>query len=52
LKPSWTAYRSWGKGKKVPLRFTKTRDPTIEEAYATHFVSKRKEKGDMSRAVS
>jgi hypothetical protein len=44
LKPSWTAYRSWGKGKKVPLRFTKTGDRTIEEAYATHFVSKRKKK--------
>jgi len=44
LKPSWTAYRSWGKGKKVPLRFTKTGDRMIEEAYATHFVSKRKKK--------
>ena len=41
LKPSPTVYRSWGKGKKVSLRFSKTRSPTIEKAYATHFVSKR-----------
>ena len=28
----------WGKGPKQRLRFTKTGDPTLEEAYATHFV--------------
>jgi hypothetical protein len=38
LKPSWTAYMRWGKGPKQRLRFTKTSDPRIEEAYATHFV--------------
>jgi hypothetical protein len=29
----------WGKGPKQRLRFTKTGDPAVEEAYATHFVS-------------
>ena len=38
LKPSSTAYMRWGKGPKQRLRFTKTGDPTLEEAYATHFV--------------
>lgn len=39
LKPSWTAYNQWGtKGKKIPLRFSKSGASVIEEAYATHFV--------------
>jgi hypothetical protein len=38
LKPSWTAYMRWGKGPKRRLVFTKTREPKLEEAYATHFV--------------
>lgn len=39
LKPSWTAYNQWGvKGRKVPLRFSKSGDPSIEKAYATHFI--------------
>jgi hypothetical protein len=38
LKPSRTVYMRWGKGPKQRLRFTKTGDPRIEEAYATHFV--------------
>ena len=38
LKPSWTAYRRWGKGPKQRLRFTKTGAPKLEEAYATHLV--------------
>jgi hypothetical protein len=39
LKPSRTAYVSWGKGRKEPLRFTKTGNPRLEELYATHYVS-------------
>jgi hypothetical protein len=39
LKPSWTAYMRRGRGPKQRLRFTKTGDPRLEEAYATHFVS-------------
>lgn len=44
LEPSWTAYRKWGKGKKFPLRFSKSGDAKIEEMYATHFVSSEKQK--------
>lgn len=38
LKPSWTAYMRWGRGPKQRLRFTKTGDSKLEEAYATHLV--------------
>lgn len=38
LVPSVTAYMRWGKGPKQRLRFTKTGDPGLEEAYARHFV--------------
>ncbi|MEE9383010.1 MAG: hypothetical protein V3V08_06300 [Nannocystaceae bacterium] len=38
LVPSATAYMRWGKGAKQRLRFTKTGDPKLEEAYARHFV--------------
>jgi len=37
LVPSVTAYMRWGKGPKLRLRFTKTGDPGLEEAYARHF---------------
>jgi hypothetical protein len=38
LKPSFTFYKRFGKGPKQQLRFTKTGDHKLEEAYATHFV--------------
>ena len=38
LKPSVTAYMRWGKGPKQRLRFTKTGDRKLEEAYTRHFV--------------
>ena len=38
LKPSWTAYMRYGKGPKQQLRFSKTGDPGLEKAYATHFI--------------
>ena len=38
LAPSVTVYMRWGKGPKQRLRFTKTGDPKLEEAYARHFV--------------
>jgi uncharacterized protein len=41
LKESFTDYRKWGKGNKVHLRFSKSGDPNVEKAYATHFVSRR-----------
>jgi hypothetical protein len=39
LRPSQTYYRKWGKGPKIPLRFSKSADRNIEEAYARHFVA-------------
>jgi len=41
LTPSRTVYTSWGKGKKVSLRFSQSGEPQIEDAYATHFVKPR-----------
>lgn len=39
LKPLWTAYNQWCvKGKRIPFRFSKSRNPGIEEAYATLYV--------------
>lgn len=38
LVPSSTTYMRWGKGPKTRLRFTKTRDPKLEEASSRHFV--------------
>jgi hypothetical protein len=38
LVPSGTAYVRDGSGPKQPLRFTKTGDVKLEQAYATHFV--------------
>jgi hypothetical protein len=42
LKPSLTVYKRWTKGSRPLLRFSKTGDHNIEEAYARHFVSPRK----------
>jgi hypothetical protein len=41
MKASWTAYTSWGKGKREPLRFSKSGDPNVERAYATHYLLPR-----------
>ena len=38
LVPSTTAYMRWGKGPKQRLRFTKTGERKLEEAYSRHFV--------------
>jgi hypothetical protein len=43
LRPSVTVYLSWGKGKKDPLRFSKSGDPNIEKAYSTHFLRLNKD---------
>ena len=42
LKPSLTEYKRWSKGSRPLLRFSKTGDHNIEDAYARHFVSPRK----------
>lgn len=41
LKPSYTAYKRWGKGPKQPLRFSKFGDPNVERHYATHYVANK-----------
>jgi hypothetical protein len=38
LKASYTGYKSWGKGPKIALQFSKSCHPHIEQAYSTHFV--------------
>ena len=38
LKPSFTVYNRHGEGPKQRLRFSKTGDPNLETAYATHLV--------------
>ena len=42
LKVSWTHYKSWGKGNKITLRFSKTGDKNIEKLYSTHFLKSQK----------
>lgn len=42
LNPSITAYKSWGKGRKLDLKFSKSGDPKLEKSYATRFIVKRK----------
>lgn len=37
LVPSMTVYTSWGRGRRQVLRFSKTGDPRIEEAYSRCF---------------
>ncbi len=39
LKPSRTVYTSWAKGRRQPLRFSKSGAPHIEEQFSTHYVS-------------
>lgn len=40
LKPLFCYYKQWGMKKKpaAPLRFSKSQNPEIEKAYATHYV--------------
>ena len=38
LQPSLTVYKRHGKGPRQHLRFSKTGDPNLEAAYATHLI--------------
>src|SRR5687767_3829052 len=39
LRPSFTGYMKWGKGRRrIHLRFSKSGDPNLETAYATHLI--------------
>lgn len=42
LENSWTGYNQYGKGEKRRLRFSKSGENKIEEAYATHYVDKNR----------
>ena len=39
LRPSPTAYMKWGKGAKLKLRFSKSGNPVLENAYSTHYMT-------------
>ena len=42
LDKSWTGYNQYGKGVKLKLRFSKSGNLNIEEAYATHYIDKNR----------
>ena len=42
LKPVPTVYKRWTRGPRTLLRFSKTGDPAVEEAYSRHFLSPEK----------
>ena len=46
LKENWTGYKSWGKGKKIWLRFSKSGEDSIEKTYATHFLKSKRKKAE------
>jgi hypothetical protein len=46
LKLSKTVYRSWGKGPKKVLRFSKSGDQNIENAYTTNIVMPKETRDD------
>ncbi len=50
LKPSRTAYMSWGKGPKDQLRFSKSGNPPIEQLWTTHFVKQRRGQAEAAGA--
>lgn len=52
LKPSTTVYMSYGKGKKIPLQFSKSGHPYFERRYSTHYVKPavKEQKKDMTTA--
>lgn len=42
LDKSWTGYNQYGKGVKRRLKFSKSGNRNIEEAYATHYIDKNR----------
>jgi hypothetical protein len=52
LRPSVTIYRRWGKGPKVPLRFSKSGVAAIEESYSRHFVRLRSKRVENLEAAA
>jgi hypothetical protein len=41
LHESYTAYKSWGKGAKIDLQFSKSGAKNIEALYSTHWLKRR-----------
>ena len=41
LRESYTAYKSWGKGAKIDLQFSKSGSKNIEALYSTHWLKRR-----------
>lgn len=41
LRESYTAYKSWGKGRKIDLRFSKSGLESLEARYSTHWLRKK-----------
>jgi hypothetical protein len=41
MRPRRTVYHQWGKGKGQILRFSKSGNESLEEAYSTHYVWNR-----------
>ena len=52
LYPSETVYRKWGKGFKHDLRFSKSGDPKIEQAYRTHYISTKLKNAKLEKSDS
>ncbi|MGF1613588.1 MAG: hypothetical protein ACFCVA_06640 [Gammaproteobacteria bacterium] len=50
-RESWTGYKSWGKGRKMTLRFSKSAEEAIERTYATHFFKPEKKMKKAEQAV-
>ena len=42
LDKSWSGYNQYGKGINRKLRFSKSGNKNIEEAYATHYIDKER----------
>lgn len=42
LESSWTGYTQYGKEKKRRLKFSKSGEEKIENAYATHYIDKER----------
>lgn len=47
MLPRQTAYHQWGKGKNRILRFYKSGNPNIEQAYSRHFIWNQSQEKEM-----
>lgn len=52
LNESNTVYMTWGKGKNIPLRFSKSGNPAIEKLYSTHFLKRKTERSREVKPVA